>query len=72
MAPPRQTGGIAAPATTRQSAAAAPIGSRGMQFRAAAMQGGAPAQRGAKKAADDDPDDEHDDDRESLFGRGQD
>lgn len=62
----------AMPGTTRQATSTAPIGSRGAQFRAAEMQRGAPAQRGAKKAADDDPDDEKDNDRETLFGRGQD
>jgi hypothetical protein len=74
MAPPSQTGRIAAPATTRQSTTAAPIGSRGAQFRAAEMQRSTPALRGATKTADDDPDDEKDekDDRETLFGRGED
>lgn len=62
----------AMPGMTRQATATAPIGSRGAQFRAAEMQRGAPAQRGAEKAADDDPDDEKDDDRETLFARGED
>jgi hypothetical protein len=52
------------PGMTRQSAATAPIASRGAQFRAADLQRGAPAQRGAAK--------DEDKDRESLFNRDED
>jgi hypothetical protein len=52
---------------TRQSAVAAPLGSRGAAFRAAESQRGAPAQRGPTKADKDVDEDEKDDDKESLF-----
>jgi hypothetical protein len=55
--------------TTRQSVAA-PIGSRAAQYRAAEMQRGAPAQRGA--ATDDDKDDDDEDKKEPLYGRDKD
>ncbi|MFZ0118109.1 MAG: hypothetical protein WAL99_01390 [Pseudonocardiaceae bacterium] len=74
-APPSQTGRIAA-ATTRQSTAAGPIGSRGGAFRAAESQRGAPAQRGPTKAADntgdDDPDENEWPEKEPLFSRDED
>jgi hypothetical protein len=61
---------------TRQSAAAAPLGSRGGAFRAAESQGGAPAQRGPTKAADnpedDDPDENEWPEKEPLFSRDED
>lgn len=56
----------ALPGTTRQSTTTAPMASRGAQFRAADLQQGAPAQRGAAK------DDDDKDKKESLFNRDED
>ncbi|HEX5348522.1 MAG TPA: hypothetical protein VFW64_15680 [Pseudonocardiaceae bacterium] len=53
---------------TRQSTAAAQIGSRA-QFRSNDMQRNAPTQRGATTKADDKDEDEKDDEKEPLFSR---
>ena len=68
---PRPIRTTSAPATNRQSSTASALGSRGAQFRAAEMQRGTPAQRGARDS-DPDKDDNEDDDREPLFSKDDD
>lgn len=59
----------AMPGTTRQSTGAAPIASRGAQFRAAQMQRGAPTATQRADKPDDDEDDDKKPKKEPLFSR---